>query len=61
MARWLCNCASTTLSNTYMTAEVKATGRDKSLIAFTVVLFGTGIIQEVLVHKARMLGLSLSL
>ena len=51
----LCNCASTSLSNTFRMAEVKATGRNKSFITFTVVFFGTGIMQEVF-HKARMLG-----
>ena len=37
---------SSTLSNTFMMAEVRSTGR-KSFVAFTVVFFGTGIMQEV--------------
>ena len=49
-ARRFCSYDSTTLSNTFMMADVRATGR-KSFTTFTVVFFGTGIIQEVL-HKA---------
>ena len=49
-ARRFCNYDSTTLSKTFMMADVRATGR-KSFTTFTVVFFDTGIIQEVF-HKA---------